>query len=246
MSRRSPPDPTTQGSPPRTEALASGRSRPPSYEGAEAKKGGRVQKALVIVGMQNDFYPGGARAVPDAARVVVPLAALGSAIDHAGDLVIAHKEVYSASNEYFTQQGGGVEPYCVEGTRGAAFHSALSLPKRTRQVFRSDEPDELSPSAFHAVDRSGQKLAQLLREADATELMIGGLPTEYAVRATALDALRRGFGVTVIQDGVAALNPREGREILGYLRLVGAKVMSAGEAIMSLYHSGEVRLFHGP
>lgn len=201
-----------------------------------------MRKALVIVGVQNDYCPGGVRAVPDADRVIVPLSALGSAIDHAGDLIVVQKEIHRASSPYFKEQGGDVDSYCVEGTRGAAFHPALALSKRTRQVFRSLDPQENGASAFLSVDRSGSRLVELLRAAGAEEIFLGGLPVEEAIRATALDGLRRGFRVTVIQDGVASFHPHRGREILSDLRMLGARVLSSGQAILSLYQSGECRL----
>lgn len=201
-----------------------------------------MRKALVIVGVQNDFCcPGGARAVPNADRVLVPLSALGSAVDHAGDLVVAQKEVHREASAYFQAQGGPIAPYCVQGTRGAAFHPGLNLSKRTRQVFRTDDPEDGS-SAFLAVDRHGNGLSELLRSTGTEEIFLGGLPTEHAVRETALDGLRRGFTVTVIQDGVAAFNTRKGRQVLNDLRLEGARVLSSGQAILSLYQSGEARL----
>src|SRR5690606_21413514 len=97
-------------------------------------------------------------------------------------------------------------------------------------------------SAFRARDRSGMKLEDLLRREGTREILLGGIPTETSVRATAMEALRRGFRVTLIQDGVAARDPVIGREVMGTLRLAGARVMGSGEAIMTLYSRGDVRL----
>ncbi len=201
-----------------------------------------MRKALLIVGVQNDRCAGGAKEVPGADRVAGPLSALGSAIDHAGDLVVAAREWHAESSPWFRRQGGHHEPYCVGGTRGAAFHPRLHLGRRTRQVFRTDDPDENGASAFHAIDRKGAPLADLLRESDVEEIFLGGMPLEQTIRATAMDAMRRGFRVTVIQDCVAARDPAAGREILFSLRLAGARITSSGEAILSLYWSGEAQL----
>ncbi|AKU92257.1 Nicotinamidase [Vulgatibacter incomptus] len=201
-----------------------------------------MHKALLVVGVQNDFCPGGSMAVPGGDRVAAPLSALGSAVDHAGDLVIASREWHRESSAFFDTNGGTVSPYCVAGTEGAAFPRDLNLSRRTRQVFRSLDPVENGSSAFLAVDRSGARLSELLRSAGVTELFLGGLPLEQTIRETAMDGLRRGFGVTVIMDCVASRNPQEGREVLFQLRLAGAAVMSSGEAILSLYRSGEARL----
>ncbi|HWV38380.1 MAG TPA: isochorismatase family protein [Vulgatibacter sp.] len=200
-----------------------------------------MRKALLVVGVQNDLCcPEGASAVPDGDRVAPRISAVGSAVDHAGDLVIAAREWLPPDTESFAN--GRLAPYCVAGTSGAAFHPGLQLSRRTRQVLRYVDPEENGHSAFLAVARDASPLEDLLRVADVEEVFLGGLPLENAIRATAMDALRRGFGVTVLQDCVAARDPQAGRDVLTSLRLAGARVTSSGEAILSLYKSGEARL----
>ncbi|HEY0840342.1 MAG TPA: isochorismatase family protein [Vulgatibacter sp.] len=199
-----------------------------------------MRKALLVVGVQRDLCPGGAFAVPDGDRVAMRLSAVGSAIDHAGDLVIAARDWLPADAESFAS--GRVAPYCVAGTAGAGFHPGLQLSSRTRQVFRAEDPEENGHSAFRSLARDAAPLERLLRDAQVEELFLGGLPLERTIRATAMDALRRGFDVTVLQDCVAAYDAQAGREVLTALRLSGARVTSSGEAILSLYKSGEARL----
>lgn len=200
-----------------------------------------MRKALLVVGVQNDLCcPEGASAVPDGHRVPARISAVGSAVDHAGDLVIAAREWLPPDTECFA--AGRLAPYCVAGTAGAAFHPELTLSHRTRQVFRYVDPEENGHSAFLSVARDASPLAELLHGAGVEEVFLGGLPLEHAIRATAMDALRRGFDVTVLQDCVAARDPQAGRDVLTSLRLAGARVTSSGEAILSLYKSGEARL----
>ncbi len=199
-----------------------------------------MQTAMLIVGVQNDFCTGGAREVAGGERVAGPLSCVASAIDHGNGLVVVSREWHSAESPYFGDDEEHA-PFCVAGTHGAAFPRALNVSRRARIVYRSCDPDE-GDSAFRATDRTGMPLHDLLRRAGARELLIGGLPTETTVRATALEALRRGFRVVVIQDGTAARDPAAGRETLGALRLAGARVMGSGEAILTLYSRGDVRL----
>lgn len=200
-----------------------------------------MRKAILIVGVQNDFCTGGSREVPGGERVASPLSCVASAIDNGDGLIVVSREWHSDRSHYFEGQGGSTRPYCVAGTRGAAFHRELSLSRRARIVYRSSDPEE-GDSAFRACDRCGLSLRELLEERGVEEIFLGGLPTETTIRATALEALRLGFRLTIIQDGVAAVQPARGREILGDLRMAGARVMGSGEAIMSLYRRGEVRL----
>lgn len=200
-----------------------------------------MQTAIVIVGVQNDFCTGGAREVRGGERVAGPLSCVASAIDHADGLIVLSREWHSEASEYFRDGENSRRPYCVAGTPGAAFHPDLSISRRARIVYRSTDPQE-GDSAFRARDRSGMKLEDLLRREGTREILLGGIPTETSVRATAMEALRRGFRVTLIQDGVAARDPVIGREVMGTLRLAGARVMGSGEAIMTLYSRGDVRL----
>lgn len=201
-----------------------------------------MRRAMVIVGVQNDFCTGGAREVPGGERVAGPLSCVANAIDHGKGLVVASREWHSDASDYFKGSGGELTPFCVAGTPGASFHPELSLSRRTKIIYRSSDPEE-GDSAFRACAQCGTSLEELLGAVGIEEIFLGGLPTETSVRSTALEALRRGFKVTVIQDGVVARERDKGREILGDLRQAGARIMGSGEAIMSLYSRGEIQLY---
>lgn len=201
-----------------------------------------MRHAVLIIGLQNDFCPGGAAAVEQGDLVAGPLSALANTVENAGGMAIAVREWHSPRSPYFQGQGGDLRPFCVAGTRGAAFHPSLHLSRRARFVFRSGDPRELGPSAFRAVDRHGHSLDRLLREAGIEHLYVGGIATEREIASTVAGALRRGFGVAVVQDGVASLTARTGAETLTRLRAAGAEVVSSGQAILGLFSSGEARL----
>jgi nicotinamidase/pyrazinamidase len=84
--------------------------------------------------------------------------------------------------------------------------------------------------------RSGEQvptlLAPLLQSAGVTDVVVTGLATDYCVKATALDALRLGFATTVLTDGIAAVNLRDGdgEAALDELRNAGADVRSSRSA----------------
>jgi nicotinamidase/pyrazinamidase len=54
-----------------------------------------------------------------------------------------------------------------------------------------------------------------------------GLATDYCVRATALDALRAGFGVSIDRAGVRGIDvePGDSERALDELRAAGADVL---------------------
>ena len=67
-------------------------------------------------------------------------------------------------------------------------------------------------SAFQARDDDGTSLWDLLRRGDVRHVYLGGLATDYCVKATALDAAARGFATTVLPEGIRAvdLHPGDG------------------------------------
>ncbi len=200
-----------------------------------------MRRAMLIVGVQNDFCPGGSAAVAQGDQVAGPLSFLANTVEQAGGLIVAVREWHSESSEYFHGEHA-LRPFCVAGTPGAAFHRDLHLSRRARFVFRGGDPREIGPSAFRSVDRHGKSLATLLADHGVEHVFVGGIATEREIRATVMDALRRGLHVSVVQDGLASLNPRQGAETLHALRVAGAEVVSSGQAIMALFSNGEAHL----
>ena len=71
------------------------------------------------------------------------------------------------------------------------------------------------------------ELENLLRESAIERVVICGLATDYCVKATALDAVRLGFGVSLLAEAVAAVNraPDDGDRAL--LEMAEAGVTSS-------------------
>ena len=174
--------------------------------------------ALVIVDVQHDFLPGGALGVPGGDAVVEPLVRAAGA----ADLVVKTRDAHTADHCSFTEQGGTWPVHCVAGTHGAELHPAIAaldgplVEKATTQ----------GADAYSGFD--GTQLAGLLRDAGVTHVLVGGLATDYCVKATVLDALQAGFDTTVLADAVAAVDvePGDGRRALDEMVAAGARVAS--------------------
>jgi len=166
--------------------------------------------AFLIIDVQNDFCPGGSLAVPEGDRVV-PVINRCIDIFSAGKLpVVASRDWHPEKTSHFSQFGGAWPPHCVQGTAGAQFHPGLQLPERTIIVSKGMDPDRDDYSAFCATDSSGAGLGQLLDELGVDHLYVAGLATDYCVRESVLEALRLGFGVTVISDAVRGVDLSSG------------------------------------
>ena len=164
------------------------------------------RSALLVVDVQNDFCTGGALAVPGSERVVTALNRHLADAARQQVLVYASRDWHPAQTTHFKEYGGEWPVHCVQGTRGAAFHPNLQLPARTIVVTKGDRPDAPGYSAFEGHTPSGDMLLEDLRHNGVTHLFIGGLATDYCVRASVLDALRAGLQVTVLDDAIAGVD----------------------------------------
>ena len=185
--------------------------------------------ALVVVDVQNDFCPGGALAVPEGDRVVPVLNRWVDAFHRAGRVVVYTQDWHPENHVSFRARGGPWPVHCVQGTHGAAFHPDLAV---RGVVFRKGfDPDREAYSGFDGALAEGERdvrpetgLAAWLREQGVRRLYVGGLATDYCVRATVLDALREGFQVTVLVPAVRAVDvtPGDGRRALEEMQARGA------------------------
>lgn len=101
--------------------------------------------------------------------------------------------------------------HCVQNTFGAEMAIALDQKKITRHFFKGTDPEVDSYGGFFDNARKTESgLSVFLREKGVKDLYILGLPVEFGVRYTALDALPLGFKTIVIEDGCRAMNPENG------------------------------------
>lgn len=185
--------------------------------------------ALVVIDVQRDFCPGGSLAVEDGDRVVAPLNAVAARFAADGRPVFATRDWHPRRTVHFQEFGGPWPPHCVQGTPGAEFHPDLSLPTGTVVVSSGMREDEDGYSAFDARDDAGREVADLLRDRGVRRLYVGGLATDYCVKASVLDARKLGFEVTVLEDAVRAVNlqPGDGERALAEMREAGAQVATS-------------------
>lgn len=162
--------------------------------------------ALVIVDVQNDFCPGGALGVPEGDRVVPLLNRYAERFAARGAPVFAARDWHPAETRHFQAHGGAWPPHCVQDTRGAEFHPDLVLPPATTVLSKGMDPTEDAYSCFQAETADAQAFAVSLGEIGVQRLFIGGLATDYCVKATVLDGRERGYPVTVLGNAIRAVD----------------------------------------
>jgi nicotinamidase/pyrazinamidase len=184
-----------------------------------------MTRALIIVDVQNDFCEGGSLAVSGGAEVAAGISRLLAA--HAGrwEHVVATKDYHVDPGDHFGDPPDYVTSWpahCVVGTGGADFHPALDTD-RIESVFTKGA-HEAAYSGFEG-DAGGIGLAAWLRMRDVTEVDVVGIATDHCVRATAIDAVREGFGTTVLLDLTAAVARPSAEDALGQLREAGVTLV---------------------
>ncbi len=184
--------------------------------------------ALLIVDPQNDFFPGGALAVPEGDRVVAPLNRAAECFTAAGLPVFVSRDWHPAESGHFQSFGGPWPEHCVQGTNGAAFHPDLRLPESTIIISKGIEPHTDGYSAFDGISWTGLPFAEMLENRNVHHLCIGGLATDYCVRATVLEALKQGLAVTLLVDCVAGVDitPGDSQRALKEMQQAGARILS--------------------
>ncbi|WP_085709999.1 MULTISPECIES: bifunctional nicotinamidase/pyrazinamidase [unclassified Pseudomonas] len=175
--------------------------------------------ALLVIDVQNDFIPGGQLAVPEG-DLIVPL--INRLAEHFKQVVIA-QDWHPAGHASFASSHPGRQPYeviqlpygeqtlwpdhCIQGSRGAEFHSGLDLPHAQLIIRKGCNPDIDSYSAFLEADRTTTTgLTGYLKERGIDTVYMVGLALDFCVMFSALDARAAGFNTFVVLDACRAID----------------------------------------
>jgi nicotinamidase/pyrazinamidase len=188
-----------------------------------------LQTALLVVDVQNDFAsPDGSLYVAGGEDVVDFINDEVAAAEDAGALVVYTQDWHPASTPHFAKDGGIWPVHCVADTWGADFHSGLDV---VGPSVRKGTEGEDGYSGFTVRDTATgverpTGLEGLLRDQDITRVVVVGLATDYCVKETVLDALEAGFAVTVVADGIRAVEvtPGDGAKAVEEMAAAGAVI----------------------
>jgi nicotinamidase/pyrazinamidase len=189
------------------------------------------QTALIVVDVQKDFAdPAGSLAVAGGREVVEFANGQIDEAEAAGSLVAYTQDWHPPTTPHFAKDGGIWPVHCVEGTWGAELASGLQV---RGPVIRKGTGGEDGYSGFtmrHPVTGAEQEtgLAALLGDGGIETVVVVGLATDYCVKETVLDAVRKGFTTVVLTEGVRPvdLQPGDGDRALAEVAGAGAQVLT--------------------
>ena len=199
----------------------SARVRRPRYDS---------RTALLVVDVQNDFAdPAGSLSVRGGDAIVPIVSAAAREAAAAGAFVAYTQDWHPHDTPHFAKDGGTWPVHCLAGSWGAWLHPDLEV---LGPSIHKGSNGEDGYSGFTMRDpvtdhTTPTQLEGLLRARSIERVVIGGLATDYCVKATALDAVRLGFETTVLADAIVAvdLEPGDGDRALAELEAAGVRIL---------------------
>ncbi len=203
-----------------------------------------IYDRVVAVGVdiQNDFCPGGLLGVTEGDQVIEPFNNVAEWTRQQDGAVAFTRDMHPEKTGHFD-----VWPvHCVAGTPGAELHEAVHVELNDRILDKGTGVDEDAYSGFDGIDIIGKTLEKLITPQDQQErvaVLIGGLATDYCVKATVLDAcaiVQRDYpvtphqvGVYVLEDAIRAVNlkPEDEKLAIDEMKLAGAQFVTSEDVL---------------
>jgi nicotinamidase/pyrazinamidase len=201
-----------------------------------------MERALLVVDVQNDFCPGGSLAVESGDEVVAVI----NRVMHGFSRVIATQDWHPPDHVSFAGShpgrrpldvvdAGGIEQvlwpdHCVRASPGAELHPRLDAGPIGLLLRKGMRRELDSYSAFFENDhRTDTGLRHYLKGMKLRELFVCGLATDYCVRASVLDAARLGYRVTLIVDACRGVDFPGGsvEKALADMRKAGVRMIDS-------------------
>lgn len=185
-----------------------------------------MNKALFVINLQNDFCTGGAMDQIEG-ETIIP--AINDLIPQF-EIIIYTRDWHPENHCSFSKEpeftAGSWPVHCVANTHGADFHPELSFNLSAVIIDKGTDADQESYSGFQ--DTS---LAKNLRKLGIDTIVITGLTVEYSVKATALDALKEGFTVYLVEDAIKGLDSPAGTlaQSVAEMKQAGIQAIKAAE-----------------
>jgi len=152
-----------------------------------------MARALIVVDIQNDYFPGGAHPLVGPEAAAANARRLLDAFRAGGGELVHMQHVWDAPDASFMRPG----------TAGVEIHESVA-PLAGETVIQKANPNSFLDTA----------LEETLRAREVDEVVVCGMMTSMCVDATARAASDLGFAVTVVHDACAAPDLEFGGETI--------------------------------
>lgn len=195
-----------------------------------------IHNLLISVDVQNDFVSG-SLAIEGGEQVVDPINQLSHAVRENMGQVALTRDWHPSLTPHFESW----PVHCVARTNGAEFESSLDI--RDQDIILSKGMGQTDGySGIEAVADNGETLESIIearsKMAQKVRVFIGGLATDYCVKATAIDLARRferdlDIDIYAVTDAMRAVNiqPHDDEEAIKSMAEAGVNLTNLTDAL---------------
>jgi len=178
-----------------------------------------MSRALVIIDIQNDYFPGGRMELVGAEEAAGRARELLSAFRETGEPVFHVQHLFQ----------GDDAPFFAPGSEGAEIHPAVR-PEGDEQLIVKHYPNAFLETP----------LADQLKDAGVDDVVICGMMTSMCVDASARAAVDLGFRTSIAADACAAPNLTSGDEVISGETVHKAFLAALGSLIADVRDTDEI------
>lgn len=196
-------------------------------------------RALIIVDVQPTFCEGGSLGVEGANAVAERIADFVTDNADEYELIVTTQDWHINPSSHFSSEPDFVDTWpvhAVAGTPEAELHEAIAaLPFDV-----SVKKGEYAPaySGFEGANPDGEKLEDILRDAQIQALDIAGIAESHCVKETALDGIKKGWPVRVFSDLTVPVSEELGIQARQEMDEAGIDQLASKDAF-GFYEEGE-------
>lgn len=193
-------------------------------------------KALILIGLQVDFFPLGAAEIDGSEAILPGINEWLPTFEHVVAACFSHPANHKmfVANYPWRRPGQEIDLmgekillknyHCMEGSFGAELTLGFNHHKITHTIFLGTQHRLLPYSAFFDENRARDTgLLNYLIRNQIKEIYLAGLPFEEGVYQTALDGLEQDLRVNIINRAVASKNEEQSQKMQILLRKKGVK-----------------------
>lgn len=178
-----------------------------------------MTRVLLIVDIQNDYFPGGGMPLVGPERAAEAAARVLETCRAAGDPVIHVQHLWDDPEAFFMRPG----------TPGVEIHE-LVAPRAGEPVLQKEQPNSFL----------GTDLAERLDALGADSLLVVGMMTSMCIDSTVRAAAERGIPVRLVHDACAAPDLEFGGVTVPGAQVHAAFIAALGDGFAELVASDEL------
>jgi nicotinamidase-related amidase len=182
-----------------------------------------MTRALVIVDIQNDYFPGGRNPLAEPEQAAANARELLDAFRASGEPLVHIQHVWDAPDA----------AYLAPGTPGFEIHESVR-PAEGEAVIRKANPNSFLDTG----------LEQHLRDAGVDSVVVCGMMTSMCVDATVRAAADLGFETTVVHDACATMPLAFGGRAVPAADVHAAFIAALGDGYAAVVSAGEAARAH--